>query len=119
MVSAASGGLPGPEVLVDNPLGSESGSTAPQPIVRAIPSCAACSAVATHTAPFTSHWRRVHPRNDDREVKLMQVPDPPVCERHWEAFLHRERLPIGWCIDCEQYGAVNTASPCGRNFDLF
>ena len=50
---------------------------------------------------------------------MAQVPDPPVCDRHWEAFLHRERLAIGWCIDCQAYGALQTASPCGHRFEPF
>ena len=50
---------------------------------------------------------------------MAQVPDPPVCDRHWEAFLHREQLAIGWCIDCELYGVLQTASPCGRGFEPF
>jgi hypothetical protein len=52
-------------------------------------------------------------------VQLKQVPDPPVCDRHWEGFLHRETLAIGWCIDCEAYGALKTSSPCGRIFESF
>jgi hypothetical protein len=81
--------------------------------------CAACGAVATHTAPFSSHWRRVHPSSNPTSVRLQQVPDPPVCDRHWDAFLHRETVAIGWCIDCAAYGALKTPSPCGRNFESF
>jgi len=81
--------------------------------------CAACGALATHTAPFSSHWRRVHPSEDRSSVRLREVPDPPVCEYHWEAFLHREAVPIGWCVDCEAYGTLGTASPCGGRFESF
>jgi hypothetical protein len=81
--------------------------------------CAACGAVATHTAPYTSRWRRVHPSINPTSVRLQQVPDPPVCERHWDAFLHQETVAIGWCIDCAAYGALNTASPCGHTFESF
>jgi hypothetical protein len=81
--------------------------------------CAACGALATHTAPFSSHWRRVHPATNPTGVQLQQVPDPPVCDRHWEAFLHAETLAIGWCIECAAYGALKTASPCGQNFESF
>lgn len=104
---------------MDEVLGSSAGSTTATQTATAAASCAACGAVATYTAPLTSRWRRVRPENDQRGVKLMQVPDPPVCERHWEAFLHRERVSIGWCIDCEQYGEASTPSPCGRNFEQF
>ena len=88
-------------------------------VVDAGPVCAACSAVATHTAPFSSHWRRVHPPGDPTTVRLQQVPDPPVCDKHWEAFLHRERIPVGWCVECRAYGTLATASPCGANFEPF
>ena len=87
-------------------------------MVTTTATCAACGAVATHTAPLTSRWRRVHPCGST-SVRMAQVPDPPVCDRHWEAFLHREQLAIGWCIDCELYGALQTASPCGRGFEPF
>ena len=75
--------------------------------------------MATHTAPLSSHWRRVHPVDSPTSVRLQQVPDPPVCERHWEAFLHHENVAIGWCIDCAVYGAVKSASPCGRSYEAF
>jgi hypothetical protein len=52
-------------------------------------------------------------------VRLQQVPDPPVCDRHWEACLHLEAVPIGWCVDCKVYGTLGTPSPCGRNSELF
>ena len=81
--------------------------------------CAACGAFATHTAPLSSRWRRVHPAGRPTDVRLAQVPEPPVCEFHWEAFLHHEKIPIGWCIDCEQYGTLGTTSPCGHNFEPF
>jgi hypothetical protein len=81
--------------------------------------CAACGAMATHTAPFSSRWRRVHPAWSPATVQLQQVPDPPVCERHWEAFLHQEKVAIGWCIECAAYGELKTASLCGRSFETF
>jgi hypothetical protein len=81
--------------------------------------CSACGELATHTAPLTSRWRRVHPAEHPGVVRLQQVPDPPVCERHWDAFLHQERVPIGWCIDCASYGALKSPSPCGRDFEAF
>ena len=81
--------------------------------------CAACGAVATHTAPLSSRWRRVHPSDNPASLRLQQVPDPPLCERHWEAFLHRVTVPIGWCVDCAVYGTLETLSPCGRNFESF
>lgn len=52
-------------------------------------------------------------------VRLEQVPDPPLCDRHWDAFLHQETVAIGWCIDCAAYGALNTPSPCGHAFESF
>jgi hypothetical protein len=85
----------------------------------AAPGCAACGAFATHTAPLSSHWRRVHPSESPSSTRLREVPDPPVCERHWEDFLHRQAIPIGWCMDCEAYGKLATISPCGRTFESF
>jgi hypothetical protein len=88
-------------------------------IIDAVPACAACGELATHTAPLTSRWRRVHPRDNPASVRLQQVPDPLLCERHWDAFLHREPVPVGWCMDCERYGPLATPSPCGRRFEPF
>jgi hypothetical protein len=85
----------------------------------AVSSCAACGALATHTAPYSSHWRRVHPSESPSSTRLREVPDPPVCERHWEDFLHRQAIPIGWCMDCEAYGTLATVSPCGHRFESF
>jgi hypothetical protein len=81
--------------------------------------CSACGDAATHTAPLSSRWRRVHPAGQPALVRLAQVPDPPVCERHWDAFLHQEHVPIGWCIECQSYGQLRTASPCGSDFQAF
>ena len=81
--------------------------------------CAACGALATHTAPFSSHWRRVHPSESPSSIALREVPDPPVCDRHWEDFLHRQAIPIGWCVDCEAYGTLSAVSPCGGRFESF
>jgi hypothetical protein len=91
----------------------------PMTMEVAPPSCAACGAFATHTAPFSSHWRRVHPSESPSSTRLREVPDPPVCERHWEDFLHRQVIPVGWCMDCEAYGTLATVSPCGRRFESF
>ena len=88
-------------------------------VVDSGPGCAACGDLATHTAPFSSHWRKVRPRENPTSLRLQEVPDPPVCERHWEDFLHREAVPIGWCVDCEMYGTLRTHSPCGRPFESF
>jgi hypothetical protein len=97
-------------------LGHDGGQMMMEP---APPGCAACGAFATHTAPFSSHWRRVHPSESPSSVRLREVPDPPVCERHWEDFLHRQAIPIGWCVDCEAYGTLAAVSPCGRRFESF
>ena len=91
----------------------------PMTVEVVAPGCAACGALATHTAPFSSHWRRVHPSESPSSIALREVPDPPVCERHWEDFLHRQAIPIGWCADCEAYGTLATVSPCGRRFESF
>jgi hypothetical protein len=81
--------------------------------------CSACAGLATHTAPMSSRWRRVHPAERPDVVCLQQVPNPPLCERHWDAFLHEESVLIGWCIECESYGKLKTASECGRDFQTF
>jgi hypothetical protein len=94
-------------------------SGSPMTVEVAGPGCAACGELATHTAPFSSHWRRVHPSESSSSIGLREVPDPPVCERHWEDFLHRQAIPIGWCVDCEAYGRLATVSPCGRLFESF
>ncbi len=91
----------------------------PMTVEVVAPGCAACGAFATHTAPYTSHWRRVHPSESPSSTRLREVPDPPVCERHWEDFLHRQAIPIGWCMDCEAYGTLATVSPCGHRFESF
>jgi hypothetical protein len=69
-----------------------------------------------------SHVRwimRVHPSRNPTSVRLQQVPDPPVCDRHWDTLLHGETVVIGWCIDCAAYGALKTTSPCGHNLESF
>jgi hypothetical protein len=66
-----------------------------------------------------SHWRRVRPSESPSSIRLREVPDPPVCERHWEDFLYRHAIPIGWCVDCEAYGTLAAVSPCGRRFESF
>ena len=91
----------------------------PATMDEAVPGCAACGAFATHTAPFSSHWRRVRPSGSPSSTRLREVPDPPVCERHWDDFLHRQAIPIGWCVDCEAYGPLATVSPCGGRFESF
>jgi hypothetical protein len=80
--------------------------------------CLVCGEPATTSAmPSSTHVEVADPE-DPSTRRLQALPQMLLCDDHMQS-LAAGRLGIGWCVDCERWGQVNTRSPCGSAFQRF
>jgi len=97
------------------PDGTAPDGTAPDGTAR----CVLCGHPATERVdpPRRTLFRGTDPRDPSYSVTVI-LPDVALCSLH-AAEVRSGDLHVGWCDDaqCQRYGALGGASPCGAPFE--